>query len=362
MIQPTCVVVLAAGEGTRMRSARPKPLHHLCGRPMVVHVLDATATGDDVVATVIVIGHGAEWVEQAVTERAASETLRFVEQHEQLGTGHAVSVALPTIDEIMGDREGHVLIVPGDTPLLRASTIQALLTQHEESGAALTVLTAVVDEPSGYGRIIYGRDGKVAKIIEERDASETERQIHEINTSIMVVRRSLLGAGLRMVGRKNAQNEYYLTDLISVLYEGGHLTRSFVLEDASEAAGVNDRAQLASAERELRRRINDRWLRRGVTMWDPATTYIDSDVQLSPDVSLLPGTILKGHTQIGGGAQIGPNAFLTDVVIGERAVVGTVEATGVTVGAGAQVDSFVVLEPGQLIAEAARVSAGPNNS
>ena len=334
-----------------MRSARPKPLHHLCGRPMVVHVLDATATGDDVIATVMVIGHGAELVEKTVREQADGETLRFVEQREQLGTGHAVSVALPTIDEIMGDREGHVLIVPGDTPLLRASTIQALLTQHEESGAALTVLTAVVNDPSGYGRIIYGRDGKVAKITEERDASETERQIHEINTSIMVVRRSLLGAGLRMVGRQNAQNEYYLTDLINVLYEGGHLTQSFVLEDASEAAGVNDRAQLASAERELRRRINDRWLRRGVTMWDPATTYIDADVQLSPDVSLLPGTILKGHTQIGGGAQIGPNAFLTDVVVGERAVVGTVEATAVSIGVEARVDSFASLERGQVVSD-----------
>jgi bifunctional UDP-N-acetylglucosamine pyrophosphorylase/glucosamine-1-phosphate N-acetyltransferase len=245
--------------------------------------------------------------------------------------------------------------VPGDTPLLRASTIQALLERHEATGAALTVLTAHIDEPSGYGRIIYGRDNKVAKIVEERDASESERQIREINTSIMVVRRSLLGPGLRLVGRQNAQNEYYLTDLINVLYEGGHLTQSFVLEDASEAAGVNDRAQLASAERELRRRINDRWMRRGVTMWDPTTTYIDADVSLSPDVSLLPGTILKGSSQVGAGSQIGPNAFLTDCFVGERSVVGTIEASDVSIGSDARVDSYAVLEPGSAVPDGAHV-------
>ncbi|MBU6233684.1 MAG: NTP transferase domain-containing protein [Acidobacteria bacterium] len=350
MNEPICVVVLAAGEGTRMKSARPKPLHHICGRPMVVHVLDATSSFDHLAATVVVVGHGAAWVEKSLTERAAeSTTLRFVEQHEQLGTGHAVSVALPMVNEVFGSDEGHVVIVPGDTPLLRAATIQSLIESHVASQAALTVLTAVVDDASGYGRIVYGKDDRIARIVEERDATDEERRITEINTSIMVVRKSLLGPGLRLVGRQNAQNEYYLTDLISVLYDGGHITRSYRLADPREAAGVNDRAQLAAAENELRRRINDRWMRRGVTMWDPATTYVDADVVLSPDVSLLPGTILKGHCTIGEGAQIGPHAYLVDSHVGSGATLGSVVVTGATIGADARVESFSVLGPGTVV-------------
>ena len=352
MNEPICVVILAAGEGTRMKSARPKPLHHICGRPMVLHVLDATSSFDDLVATVVVVGHGASWVEKSLTERAAASTnLHFVEQHEQLGTGHAVSVALPMVNDVLQSADGHVLIVPGDTPLLRAATIQSLIDTHVASQAAVTVLTATVDDPSGYGRIVYGKDGRIARIVEERDATDDERRISEINTSIMVVRKSLLGPGLRLVGRQNAQNEYYLTDLISVLHDGGHITTSYRLADSREAAGVNDRAQLASAEKELRRRINDRWMRRGVTMWDPATTYIDADVVLSPDVSLLPGTILKGRCDVGEGAQIGPHAYLVDSDVGPGATVGSVVATGASIGADARVESFSVLGPGVVVAQ-----------
>lgn len=358
MTDRLCVVVLAAGEGTRMRSARPKPLHHLCGRPMVTHVLDA-ASHDDVAATVVVVGHGATWVEKTLTERAtAASTLRFVEQTEQLGTGHAVSVALPAIEDVLGDDDGHVLILPGDTPLLRAATIRQLVEEHVASNAALTVLTAKVDNPSGYGRIVHGKDGKIARIVEERDASGEERTIHEINTSIMVVRRSVLGPGLRLVGRANAQNEYYLTDLIAVLYDAGHETRAYALDDPSEAAGVNDRAQLAAAETVLRQRINERWLHRGVTMWDPAATYVDADVVLAADVSLLPGTMLKGACRVGEGAQIGPNAFLVDTVVGARAQVGTIQSEGATIGDDAVIESFSVLEHGATVPSGQRI--GPH--
>lgn len=360
MNEPICVVILAAGEGTRMRSARPKPLHHICGRPMVLHVLDATSSFDDLAATVVVVGHGAAWVEKSLSERAAqSTTIHFVEQHEQLGTGHAVAVALPTVNDVLGSGDGHVLIVPGDTPLLRAATIQSLIESHVESQAAITVLTADVEDPSGYGRIVYGKDQRIARIVEERDASDDEKKIREINTSIMVVRKSLLGPGLRLVGRQNAQNEYYLTDLLSVLYDGGHVTCSYKLADSREAAGVNDRAQLAAAEQELRRRINDRWMRRGVTMWDPASTYVDADVVLSPDVSLLPGTILKGRCLIGDGAQVGPNAYLIDTDVGAGAILGSVVATGATVGHDARVESFSVLGPG--VAVAASEHVGPHS-
>ena len=346
VIRPTCVVVLAAGEGTRMRSSRPKPLHHICGRPMVLYVLDAAAQ-ENVMATVVVVGHGATWVEKSVSERAREDVrITFVEQHEQLGTGHAVSVALPTLSEAMNGADGDVLILPGDTPLLRQSTIARLLEQHREKDAAITVLTAVVDDPSGYGRIIHAKNGSISRIVEEKDATAEERAVTEINTSIMVVKESLLGPALRRVDRQNAQNEYYLTDLISVLFETGHVTQSFLLDDVTEAQGVNDRLQLATAEIAMRDRINERWMKRGVTMWDPSQTYIDADVELAQEVSLLPGTVLKGKCIIARGAQIGPHANLNNVVVGENAHVGTVDAQDAKIGSDATVSSFVVLGSG----------------
>ena len=313
---------------------------------MVAYVLDATAH-DEVQATVVVVGSGATWVEKALKERERADAhLTFVEQAEQLGTGHAVSVSLPTVSDEIGDTDGDVLILPGDTPLLRHATIGQLLAQHRESGAALTVLTAYVEDPFGYGRIVYAKDGSVARIVEERDASDEEKEIDEVNTSIMVVRESLLGPALRLIGRQNSQNEYYLTDLVAQLHDTGHVTASMILEDSSEATGVNDRAQLAAAEAVLRARINEEWMKSGVTMWDPSHTYVDADVQIEPDVSLLPGTILKGRCVIERGAQIGPNAVLTNCHVGQNAVLGTVEATDATVGDDALVKSFVVIGKG----------------
>ncbi len=317
---------------------------------MVLYVLDAAAQ-ENVRATVVVIGHAATWVEKSLTERARADVhLTFVEQSEQLGTGHAVTVALATVDDELGHTDGDVLILPGDTPLLRPSTIARLLAAHRESQAALTVLTAEVEDPSGYGRIVHTKSGAVARIVEERDASAAERLIHEINTSIMVVRASLLGPALRRVGRQNSQHEYYLTDLIAVLHEAGHATASLLLEDPDEAAGVNDLPQLAHAESVMRRRINEKWMHRGVVLWSPENTYIDADVELAAEVSLLPGTVLKGRCVIERGARIGPNAVLSDVVVGENAQVATVEATSARIGAEARVASFVVLSPGTEIA------------
>jgi bifunctional UDP-N-acetylglucosamine pyrophosphorylase/glucosamine-1-phosphate N-acetyltransferase len=317
---------------------------------MVLYVLDA-ASHEDVRATVVVVGHGATWVEKALTERARADVhLTFVEQYEQLGTGHAVSVALPSIEDEAGAVDGDVLILPGDTPLLRSATVGALLNRHRESQAALTVLTAIVADPSGSGRIVRDKDGSVARIIEERDATSSERQITEVNTSIMVVRKSLLGPALRRVDRQNAQNQFYLTDLVAVLHDAGHVTQAVMLDDPAEAQGVNDRQQLAQAEAVLRSRINERWMKRGVTMWDPDHTYIDADVVLGPEVSLLPGCVLKGHCVIQRGAQIGPHANLTDVYVGENAKVGMVDAINAHVGADATVHSFVVMTPGAKIA------------
>jgi len=332
-----------------MRSSRPKPLHHLCGRAMVRYVLDAAAQ-ENVRATVVVVGHHATWVEKELSAGASPlRPLTFVEQLEQLGTGHAVSVALATIDDAIGDTDGDVVILPGDTPLLRASSVAALLERHRERQAALTVLSAHVDDPTGYGRMIHAKDDTLERIVEERDALESERIVREVNTSIMVVRQSLLGPALRRIGRHNAQHEYYLTDLVEELHDMGHLTESWQLDDASEALGVNDRRQLAQAERMLRARINDEWMGRGVTMWDPTQTYVDADVELEAEVTLLPGTILKGHCVIGRGATIGPNAVLRDVEVGESATVGMVDATHVRIGADANVASFVVLSPGAVV-------------
>jgi bifunctional UDP-N-acetylglucosamine pyrophosphorylase/glucosamine-1-phosphate N-acetyltransferase len=317
---------------------------------MVRYVLDA-ATQENVRATIVVVGHHSTWVQKELGEVARRDLpLTFVEQDEQLGTGHAVRVALSTIDDAIGDIDGDVLILPGDTPLLRRSTVAHLLAAHRERNAALTVLGARVDDPTGYGRLIHAKDGTLERIVEERDATVDERAISDVNTSIMVVRQSLLGPALRRVGRRNVQNQYYLTDLVSVLHETGHLTLSLMLEDPSEASGVNDRLQLARAEAVLRRRINDQWMARGVTMWNPDATYIDADVELAAEVSLLPGTILKGHCVIARGAQIGPNAVLSDVEVGENAFVGAVEASRVRVGADARVSSFVVLSPGADVA------------
>ncbi len=344
--RPTCVVVLAAGEGTRMRSSRPKPLHQLCGRAMVRYVLDAVAH-EDVRATIVVVGHHGTWVEKELSEGAsARRPLTFVEQREQLGTGHAVSVALGAIVEAIGDTDGDVLIVPGDAPLLKASSVARLLEVHRDRQSALTVLSARLDDPTGYGRVIHAKDGTLERIVEERDARESERAINEVNTSIMVVRQSLLGPALRRIGRHNAQQEYYLTDLVQELHDMGHVVASWQLDDANEALGINDRRQLAQAERVLRARINERWMSRGVTMWDPSQTYVDADVELAPEVTLLPGTILTGHCVIARGATIGPNAYLSDTEVGEGATLATVEATHARVGADANVGSFVVLAPG----------------
>lgn len=352
-------IVLAAGEGTRMRSQRPKPLHHLCGRPMVLHVIDAVSQLD-LDRVVVVVGHEAEWVIKSLTDRSPEGLkIEFVEQPEQLGTGDAASVGLAAFDAAdAGDDD--VLIVPGDTPLLRAEILTTLVRAHVGGGNALTVLTTALGDPSGYGRVIHGRDGAVARIVEELDASAEERAETEVNTSIFMVKRALLGPALRRLDRTNSQSEYYLTDVVGVLYNAGHVTRSVLTEDHRAVAGVNDRVQLAAAEAELRRRINERWMQRGVTMWDPASTYVDADVELAEDVSLLPGTIVKGSCRIDAGAQIGPNALLVDVVVGARSQLGTVHASGARIGDDAEVGSFSILGPGSDVPSGARV--GPHST
>ncbi len=339
-------VVLAAGEGTRMRSARPKPLHRLCGRPMVLHVLDALAELS-VSRVVVVVGHRAEWVTKTLIEHApAGMAIEFVEQVEQRGTGDAMSVALTGLPDDESDDDGDVVVLPGDTPLLRPATLAALVERHRASDVAATLLTAELDDATGYGRVVRGRDGVVARVVEHADATDEELEVREVNTSIYCFRKSVLAPSLRRVSPTNAQGEYYLTDVIGVLYEAGHRVGSMVVGDTMEVAGVNDRAQLAVAEAELRDRINERWMRRGVTMWDPERTYIDVDVVVEPDVVLLPGVILQGSCVIGNHAEIGPDTHLVETVVGEGAVVASSVCRRSVIGADARVGPFAVLEEG----------------
>jgi len=348
-------IVLAAGGGTRMRSTLPKPLHRLCGRPMVLHVIDALAELD-VEQVVVVVGHGGDQVVKTVTELApVGLEVVFAEQAEQRGTGDATAVGLAALRGGVDDDED-VVVLPGDTPLLRPTTLAELVHTHRTRSAGVTLLTAEAMDPTGYGRIVRSKDGRVAAVVEQADASVEELSITEVNTSIYCFSRSLLGPALRRLTPQNEQSELYLTDVVAVLHDAGYPTHSLTALDAMEAAGVNDRAQLAIAEAELRDRINERWMRRGVTMWDPERTYVDATVDLAGDVTLLPGTVLRGRCRIGEGARIGPNAFLEDTVVAEGAVVETVRATRASVGAEALVESFSVLGPGAVVASGERLA------
>jgi bifunctional UDP-N-acetylglucosamine pyrophosphorylase / glucosamine-1-phosphate N-acetyltransferase len=350
--RPLSVVVLAAGEGKRMRSERPKPLHRLCGRPMALHVIDAFGELD-VERIVVVVGHRAEWVTKTLTDQAPSGTrIEFVEQRHQLGTGDAAAVGLSAL--AVDDDDGDVLIVPGDTPLLRPETLASLVRRHRSADSAVTMLTAELDDPRGYGRVVRDREDRVCGVVEDADADEEQRAIREINTSIYCFRRALLAPSLRRTQPSNAQGEYYLTDVVGVLHDAGYRTQSLVVGDALEVSGVNDRAQLAVAEAELRRRINDRWLRAGVTMLDPFQTYIDATVKLAPDVVLFPSVVLRGDCVVGPGAEIGPGSTLVDTRVGAEAQIVHSYCERATVGARAKVGPFASLGPGSMVEDDAK--------
>jgi bifunctional UDP-N-acetylglucosamine pyrophosphorylase / glucosamine-1-phosphate N-acetyltransferase len=349
-------VVLAAGEGTRMRSERPKPLHRLCGRPMVLHVLHALAELE-LERAVVVVGHGGAWVTKAVAEqRPPGLRLDFVEQRVQRGTGDAVLVALTAFPDDDAD-EHDIVILPGDTPLLRPPTLAALVRAHRRADAAATLLTARLANPDGYGRVVRDKAGRVARIVEHVEATADELAVDEINTSIYVFRRSVLAPALRRLSPDNSQGEYYLTDTIAVLHDAGYPVESVVVDDPMEVAGVNDRHQLASAEAELRDRINERWMRRGVTMIDPEHTYVDTSVELSADVVLYPGTHLQGRTVVASGVELGPSTQLSDCTVGSGAVVTATIGQKADVGADAHVGPWAWLPPGTKVAPGAVTGA-----
>ena len=354
------VVIMAAGEGSRMKSTRPKPLHRLCGKPMIGHVLDAVIPVG-VSRAIVVVGHGAERVMKTLVEEAPPGTsLEFVTQHVQRGTGDAVSVALTafTTDELDADADADVIVMPGDQPLFRPTTIAGLMETHRATGAAATVLSAHVPDPTGLGRIVRDKSGRVRRIVEHRDATDDERAIDEINTSVFVFKRSVLAPALRRLSPENSQGEYYLTDVIAVLADAGYVVSSHAVADRAEAEGVNDRVQLARAEAELRRRTNDRLMRQGVTMVDPEQTYVDATVSIGPDVTLFAGVLLQGHTTIGSGCEIGPNTRLVDCVVGEGSSIEASTAQRVTFGVGVVVGPYAAFEPGTNVSDGIRVGPG----
>ncbi|MFM8504354.1 MAG: bifunctional N-acetylglucosamine-1-phosphate uridyltransferase/glucosamine-1-phosphate acetyltransferase [Acidimicrobiaceae bacterium] len=346
-------IVLAAGEGTRMQSTRPKPLHNICGQEMVIHVIGALRELQ-LKKTVIVVGHAAKQVTEVVTKQAPKWAhVTFAEQKTQRGTGDATIVGLTSVDAAAGATSemsdtSTIIVMPGDTPLLKASTISTLINEHQNSNNAATVLTAFVDTPTGYGRIVRAKDDRILKIVEERDASPEIKSIHEINTGIYAFRRDLLGPALRRISNKNSQSEYYLTDVIEVQASMGHHIGSHTAP-ANEVSGVNDRWQLAMAERELRNRTNTAWLMSGVTMFDPQQTFIDVTVKIGKEVTLLPGTILQGNTEIGNNCEIGPNTRLVNTFVGAGSRVEMSNARNAKIGKNSKVGPFANLEPGTVV-------------
>jgi bifunctional UDP-N-acetylglucosamine pyrophosphorylase / glucosamine-1-phosphate N-acetyltransferase len=342
------IVILAAGKGTRMKSARPKVLHHLAGLPLIEHVL---RTADELGAaeTVLVVGHGADEVQEALSGRAS---LQYVLQSPQLGTGHAM---LQT-ERILKDQRGTALLLYADVPLLQAGTLHRLLDHHRETKASATVLTTVVPDPQGYGRIVRDDQGAIERIVEERDASGEERAIAEINSGIYALELGPLFDALHSLAADNAQGEYYLTDLVAVYRRAGRIVETLCADDAAELRGVNNRIDLAELSAVIFDRKRRTLMLGGVTLEDPATTFVEPDVAIGADTILGPGVTLTGRTTIGERCRIHAGCRLTDarldtdVTVLDHSVI-----TSSTVRSRASVGPFAHLRPGSDVAEDARV-------
>lgn len=337
------VVVLAAGAGTRMKSDRQKTLHEIGGRSLLSHSLHAAA-GVHPEHLVAVVGHQRDQVAPAVEQIAEQMhvEIRQAVQEEQNGTGHAVQVGLSAIP----DFDGTVVVTNGDVPLLTPETLQALVEQHEAERAAVTVLSLEFDNPTGYGRIIRGDAGDVLEIVEEKDATDEQRKVREVNSGVFAFDAAVLRNALERVTPDNAQGEFYITDVLGIARGDGLRVTAFQAPDARELAGVNDRVQLAEAGKELNRRLVEKAMRGGATVIDPATTWIGVEVEIGRDVVIHPNTQLWGSTVIGDGAQIGPDTTLTDMEVGARAKVVRTQGELGVIGEEATVGPFTYIRPG----------------
>ncbi|MBH0131141.1 bifunctional UDP-N-acetylglucosamine diphosphorylase/glucosamine-1-phosphate N-acetyltransferase GlmU [Salinibacterium sp. NK8237] len=333
------VIVLAAGQGTRMKSAKPKVLHRLAGRELIGHVVAVARelNPDHVIA---VVRHQRDEVVASLTELMPD--ILIVDQDDTPGTGRAVEVA---VDSLPADFDGDVVVVSGDVPLLDSATLALLLEQHRAQSAAATVLSAILDDATGYGRVVRDAAGGLDRIVEQKDANADEIAITEINSGTYVFRVGPLREQLVRLTTDNAQAEKYITDVVGLLRGVGATVAAMPVTAGWMVAGVNDRVQLAEAARRMNELIVQKWQRAGVTIEDPATTWIDADVTLNPDVEILPGTQLKGATLVQSGAIIGPDTTLVDCEVGENAVVKRTDATLSVIGANASVGPFAYLRP-----------------
>jgi bifunctional UDP-N-acetylglucosamine pyrophosphorylase / glucosamine-1-phosphate N-acetyltransferase len=344
------VVVLAAGQGTRMRSSTPKVLHTLGGRSLLGHVL-AAAEPLRAATTAVVVGAGREAVEEHLGQIAPAALP--VVQAEQRGSGHAAAVALAAVPDL----EGPVLIVNGDAPLLRATTVTALVAEHLAAGSALTVLTADVDDPTGLGRIVRDASGAVRAIVEERDATDGQRAIREINAGVYVGDATTLRRALAALDADNDQGEQYVTDVLGLLVADGAPVGGVRAEDPDDVLGCNDRRELAARRRTLNDRVLDELMRSGVTVVDPQTTWVDVTATVEADAVLEPGTQLRGTTTVAAGAVVGPDTTLVDTRVEEGASVVRSHVLGAVIGPEALVGPFSYLRPGSRLARGAKVGA-----
>jgi bifunctional UDP-N-acetylglucosamine pyrophosphorylase/glucosamine-1-phosphate N-acetyltransferase len=346
--QSRTVVVLAAGEGKRMKSATPKMLHPLLGRTLLGHVLHA-AEAAQASRTVVVVGHKADQVRAHLAEIAPGATP--VLQAEQNGTGHAVRIALDAIPEATGT----VVVLNADVPLLRPATVEALIAAHESTSRGATVLAAEVPDPTGLGRIVRDGAGNLERIVEERDASAEVRAVREINAGIYAFDAALLREALSKLSTDNDQGEEYLTDVFGLLATVGHPVGVHLAADALETLGCNDRAELARLRALLRDRVNTAWMRAGVSILDPATTWIDVTVTLEPDAVVDQNSQLQGSTSVGPGAVVGPDTTLIDTVVAGGATVLRTHSVGAQIGPEATVGPFSYLRPGTRLGRKAKV-------
>ena len=338
-------IILAAGEGTRMKSKKPKVLHEIMKKSMLDYVMD-TAKGCGAQAICVVIGHQAE----AVREAAARQDVVFAVQTERKGTGHAVKMAGDFIED---DKD--TLILYGDTPLITAKTLKSVIAEHREAQNSVTVVSAVVRDPTGYGRIIRNVDGQFVKSVEHKDASEEEKTVREINTGIYVFHGRDLKQALGRLKNDNAQGEYYLPDCLEILLRDGKRVGAYIAADEREFFGVNSRVQLAEAAAILKERINRRHMENGVTIVDPMHTYIGADVTIGRDTVLLPGCVLEGNTMIGEDCQIGPNSRLTDMHLGDGVTFQSSTGLESTIGSGTTVGPFAYIRPNCRIGEKVKI-------
>ena len=338
-------VILAAGQGTRMKSKLYKVLHPVCGKPMVEHVVDHIQS-IDVNRIVTIVGHGAELVKETLGEKS-----EYVLQAEQLGTAHAIGQAEP----MLGGLEGTTLVVCGDTPLIRPETMQALFEHHAQQGAKATILTAVAQNPIGYGRVLRDDNGQVAQIVEQKDATQEQQLVKEINTGTYCFDNKALFEALKQVTNDNAQGEYYLPDVIEILQRQGEIVTAYVTDSLDETLGINDRFALSQAEELMRARINERHMRNGVTIINPQTTHISADAVIGSDTVLLPGVIIEGKTVIGEDCKIGPNSHLVNSIIGKGTTIHSSVVLDSTLGNKTVVGPFAHIRPDSTLGDHVKI-------